>query len=87
MAEIFEGFVTKYALTSGIQKLQMRAIGADGAGDVAVRFMSYFHGEGREWHRTWESALVRAEEMRKAKLASMRKSMAKIEALKFEEPK
>jgi hypothetical protein len=44
---------------------------------------NYAHGEGRQWHRTQESALARAESMRKAKIASLRKSIARLEALSF----
>ena len=38
---------------------------------------------GKDWHRTPESALARAEEMRKAKIASLKKSIAKLEAMTF----
>lgn len=43
----------------------------------------YFHGEGKEWHRTREGAVGKAEEMVDRKLASLRKQIKKIEALKF----
>ena len=39
------------------------------------------HGEGKDWHRTKESAVKRAENMRAAKIASMRKSIAKLEKM------
>ena len=83
----FKVWITKYALTDGIrlieakqssQYLDMMSYG-EGAYDHA-------HGEGREWHRTPESALRRAEEMRKKKLASLRKSIAKLEAMTFVAP-
>ena len=88
MADTFEGFVTKYALTSGIIRNRLSPTAVDGlVVDASSRYHIAYHGEGKEWHRTWESAVARAEEMCKAKLASMRRSMAKIEALTFTEPK
>lgn len=43
----------------------------------------YAHGEGREWHRTLEGARKRAEIMRMAKIANLKKQIAKLEKLKF----
>lgn len=39
---------------------------------------------GNEWHRTPEAALARAEDMRAKKIASLRKSIAKLESIVFE---
>jgi hypothetical protein len=44
----------------------------------------YFHGEGRNWHRTPEGAKAKAEAMRKAKIASLKKQLAKLESLSFD---
>jgi hypothetical protein len=72
---------SKYALTEGL-------IEQDGeeAGNsmVEVGPMQYLHGEGKEWHRTREAAVARAEAMRKAKIASVRKQLARLEALRFD---
>ena len=43
----------------------------------------YFHGEGREWHRTKESAIDKAEEMRKKKIETMKKQIEKLEKMEF----
>lgn len=87
MSEPFEVYVTKYALTVGIERLTVRyrlvptmVIAMD------HRYGSVFRDEGREWHRTIDSAVARAETMRKAKLASLRKSIAKLEGMTFGEP-
>lgn len=81
-------YITKYALTAGIQiKNAEKSSTSDGM--VGVKhggYTAYFHGEGRDWHRTAESALKRAEEMRRKKIASLNKSLAKIEAMKFTVP-
>ena len=41
---------------------------------------------GKDWHRTPEQALARAEEMRLAKIESLKKSIKKLEGLKFIAP-
>ena len=75
-------YSTKYALTKASKSTK--------PGSVVTVFVSvgqynnYLDGEGREWHRTRESAVARAEVMRKAKIESLRKSLAKFEAMRFE---
>ena len=81
-----EIYVTKYALTTGIIKHD-----AEVTNDMAVvhepnSFGMYFHGEGKDWHKTKESALERAEEMRIRKLQSLDKQTKKISAMIFEAP-
>ena len=84
----FVGYVTKYALTSGIQKMELETCGASdfmvssipGAGMLAA------HYHGNDWHRTFDEAKKRAEVMRDAKIKSNRKAIAKLEAMTFEEP-
>lgn len=79
-------YITKYALTGGIQLVEAIEVGDGFLRDSRSRFQTLYHGEGREWHRTYASALGRAEEMRIAKSVSLRKSLAKLEKLRFEEP-
>lgn len=75
-------WITKYALTDGIREATCEI-----DGDMACRrenmFLQCFHGEGKEWHRTLESAQRKAEEMRTAKIASLRKQIAKLEGLQI----
>lgn len=84
--EDITAWVTKYALTSGIQKVSGTV-----RHETSSAMLSY-PGEcrdwpvsvhGNDWHRTPEAALARAEEMRKAKIASLKKSIAKLEAMTF----
>jgi len=86
--ETIKVWITKYALTDGIVLVEAET--THSADMITYRPGSwgkqYAHGEGREWHRTPESALKRAEEMRTKKIASLRKSIAKLEAMKFEAP-
>ena len=74
-------WITKYALTSGITEHD-----AELCDDSMVKYgtMQYAHLEGKEWHRSYENALVRAKEMRIAKIASLKKSIARLEAMSFD---
>lgn len=77
-------FVTKYALTRGI--LEIKAIELDN-GMIKCTVNShttYYHGEGREWHRTKDEAVKKANEMREKKLASLKKQIVKLESLSFD---
>jgi len=85
-------WVTKYALTEGILELEAQDTHPLKIG-IWVRyaetsanagFGTYLYGEGKEWHRTREAAVKRAEEMRQAKIKSVRKQLAKLEEMRFE---
>jgi hypothetical protein len=73
---------TKYALTSGISEHEAENDGDDGI--VRLGPCIYLHGEGREWHRSLKSAAIKSDNMRIAKIDSLRKRIAKLEAMKFE---
>ena len=84
MQERFKVWVTTYALTDGILTGVAESIDA-----AAIKF--YWRGirtpifkYGNEWHRTEESAIQRAEEMRALKIESLRKRIAKLEAMTFD---
>jgi len=78
-------WITKYALTSGIDKVVATVLdtGMVTYGNIGWRHQ-YAHG--KDWHRTPESAIARAEEMRTAKIASLKKSIAKLEKMVFTAP-
>lgn len=77
-------YVTKYALTDGIREIDVEECGDGLVRTIGHRYDTYFHKEGREWHRDQVSANARADAMRKAKIASLEKSIAKLRALKFQ---
>lgn len=85
MPDTFTGWVTKYALTNGIEEkvLQVCENTTSMVEEVGSRWNAYYHGEGREWHRTRANAVAKAEEMRKKKITSLRKKIAALEALRF----
>ena len=82
MQERIEAWMTKYALTDGIW------IGEADVRDGGAYFClqhgnDSFWVSGTDWHRTEEAAIQRAEEMRVRKIASLRKQIAKLEAMTF----
>lgn len=79
-------FITKYALSSGID--EANDLGGYSKETVRYRMMNsqhdqYAYGEGKDWHKTWESAKLRAEEMRTKKIASLKKQINLLEKLTF----
>ena len=77
-------WITKYALTKGILEIECVKIGDAGVREVGNSFPTYYHGEGNEWHRTKESAIKKAEEMRQKKIESLKKQIEKLEKMRFE---
>ena len=81
-----KAYITKHALTAGIQEVDDAEISQHTPTMVLVKSLglyAYFHGEGTNWHRTRESAVTRAEKMRVARIAYMKKTIKKLESLKF----
>ena len=76
-------FVTKYALTIGIEELDVEITSVPTMVATKGPFPRNFHDEGRDWHHTKEEAKTRAEEMRKKKIESLKKSIIKLEAMRF----
>ena len=72
-------WISKYALGQGIFQRQAE-IHSDGVcKPVNLGWISKSC-----WHKTKEEAIARAEEMRKAKIASLKKQLEKLENLRFE---
>lgn len=80
-------WITKYALTSGILEKEVKDFGDGSVKEIENSFPIYYHGEGKEWHRTKESAIAKAEEMRKKKIASLKKQIEKLEKMEFKKMK
>jgi uncharacterized membrane protein len=80
---IFRAWITKYAISEGIYEIDARVCSP--VSQTMIEHVGksniYFHND--DWHRTRESAVARAEEMRKAKIASLRKQIAKLEKKVF----
>ena len=83
--ERHKAFITKYALTQSIYELDVeQCIDISPNTVKGPGVFDTYHGEGLNWHRTREGALACAEAMRVKKIASLKKSIKKMEALKFE---
>ncbi len=81
-------WITTYALSGGI--FEVEGTQSSHYPDLMVYRRAcdpgdhYAHGEDKQWHRTKQSAIVRATEMREKKLRSLQKQIAKLERLTFE---
>jgi hypothetical protein len=76
-------YVTKYALTSGIQIYDANLIQDTKICVVEVNSSSSMYFHDNEWHEDKESAVKQAEIMKDKKIKSLKKSLEKIEKLKF----
>lgn len=75
--------ITKYALTQGIYEVDGELLHEyDGIKVKGDCLDSYFYG--KDWWKTKEEAIERAEEMRKLKINSLKKQLKKLEEMKFE---
>jgi hypothetical protein len=81
--EKITAWVTRYALTSGVRKVDGEVCHEISSKMVAYGKSEYAHND--DWHRTPEAALAKAEDMRTKKIASLRKQIQKLEKIKFEE--
>jgi hypothetical protein len=86
----FKVWITKYALTQGIHEVGVReCLDVRPDGDMVERDppSSFggicYHGKGRDWHETKEGAIACADEMRRKKIASLKKQIAKLEKINF----
>lgn len=76
-------YITKYALSDGI--LEKEAEECDRfPGMIITDDGAHFHGEGKNWTRTKEAAVARAQEMKAKKIKSLKKQIEKLERMKFE---
>lgn len=78
-------WITKYALTKGIFELadveQAVEISDGMIVETTGSYRNRYHGEGREWHRTCESAVTKVMEMIAAKRKSVAAALAKLDKL------
>jgi len=82
-------WITKYALTQGIFSVEAEVcseISEKMIKELKSGFSADVSGTYHkpDWHETKKDAVIQAEKMRTAKIASLKKSIAKIEKLSFE---
>lgn len=76
-------FITKYALTLGIQERDVEETSHGMVKDSDTFMPQYFYDEGKGWHRTRESAIKRAYEMRDSRIKALEKQIQKLTNLTF----
>jgi len=77
-------WIAKYALTQGIFEIEATLcaeISTKMIREVGCKYSTLYHGN--DWHETREAAIAQAEVMRKKKIASVKKLLLGLEALKF----
>lgn len=78
-------WITKYALTKGIIETEAKLTSKDSVSvtefDPRLEMHWFYKGD---WHKDKESAIKRAEEMRKKKIESLKKQIKKLEKMRFE---
>jgi hypothetical protein len=83
MTDRFTAYITRNALTTGIQRLEVEGLPLHrdlvrGTGES--RLMHYHKGE---WHRSIMEAKITAEKMRKGEIERLRKEIARLEEITF----
>jgi len=83
--EPIRAYVTKYALTKGVLEIDGEVCcDIDDEMFVWTSESGYsMSAHGKDWHRTLDEAIKRAEEMRANKIASLKKSIVKLEEMNF----
>lgn len=77
-------YVTRYALSQGVQNMEASGISGTMASILLPQgYTDYVYKP--HWHLVRSEALARAEEMRTSKIASLKTQLAKLEAMTFEE--
>lgn len=78
-----KAWISKYALSKGIIETEI-----DEQTPGITFFSNNMHFDsnsvGIYWHRSKKGALLRAEEMRQKKIASLKKQIEKLEKMKFD---
>ena len=79
-------FITKYALSDGIYEVSEAEFGPPTNGRIYGKITPNHFGQGfgaSDWTYSRESAIAQADAKRLAKIASVKKSLAKLEKLDF----
>lgn len=77
-------YVTKYALTTGILTAEDGEVSEESPGMVSCKSLGTFANfHGKDWHKTPEAAIARAEEMRGKTITSLEKQIAKLRVMNF----
>jgi hypothetical protein len=75
-------YVSKYALNGGIREVATNYFPTEKGTLIVIE--PYLHARWGQWHTDRASAVAEAERMRVKKIASLKKSIAKLENMKFD---
>lgn len=80
-------YITKHCLTAGIKLVEAEETTES---MITVRtlgshYPQHYHVLGKEWHRTFESAQLMAEQTLARKVLSLHKQLAKLYTMTFQE--
>jgi len=78
-------WVSKYALTDGIEEADAKPYTNAGYVNAGAAGRHYALKLGEDAHETREAAVADAEKRRTARIASLRRQIARLEKLSFEE--
>jgi len=84
MPALTQIWISKFALTTGLYATTAEIL-PGGLAKVSGghgTFDSCLRGEGLEWHRSREAAIARADELRDARIASLRRQISRLKAIK-----
>jgi hypothetical protein len=78
-------YITKGCIVHGIRQAEVETCGTGMVLVSGQDYPQYLHGEGREWHTTFESAKRVAEDTVARKVASLNKQLIKLSKISFTE--
>lgn len=76
-------YITKYALTLGIQEREVKEGVNDSVIETSGLLPQTHYIEGKGWHTTRESAIKRAIKMRDSRIKALEKQIEKLKNLTF----
>ena len=79
--EKIKAWITKYALSEGIHVVDGEV--CHNIRSTMLKYGNHSYAHGKDWHRTQEKAIKRAEDMRQMKIASIRRQLSKLENMTF----
>ena len=83
---VFMGYITKWLFSEGVIRTRLGLSGhnIDCVCLVDINRFLFLFGEGKDWHRTKESALERARVLREKKVKSLKKQLEKVQNMSFD---
>lgn len=80
----FRAYVTKFALTKGIEAIDAEDFGDIKPGMIAdASHWRYVYYNRIDWHFTIEEAKERADKVRRSRVNKLRRTIAKLENIQF----